>query len=177
MIFYLLLAFLQSCPNSCSKPTEPTPEDQLHSYIESAVNIQNISQKDDLISFTTGDLKAALVNANNEAFERAYILRRYQVSQYEVLDRKDIDPKNITLEFSLTYKSWLPPQNPETSPITQVKNRASLVYDNGHWAVSKVESLTTNFIWENGILIQNDPVSAEQLKESETKEIISPRAE
>ena len=154
--YFLTLSFctlvFTGCIKSCSKIQDIPPEEQLYKYISTAVNVTKLDQRQDLIDLTTGTLKSALVNATDDSFKKAYLDRRYDFKAFEILERKDVQiGKEVNIEFKLIYKSWLPGEYPEKLPVTEIINRATLVYEYGRWAIAKVASLNTHFEWQEGL--------------------------
>ena len=172
----LVSAGLLGCSiRGCTQVTDIPPEDQLHSYISLAVNVTRPEQKQDLLDFTTGELKSSLNGATEDTFKRAYIDRKYDFKSFEILERKDVPgKKEVTIDFKLVYKSWNAGESPERAPLVETKNRATLDYQNGQWAISKVESQGSNFEWDVGLPMDN--VSTQGVKpEDAPKEIESSR--
>ncbi len=151
------------------------PEDQLHSYISTAVNVTKPEQRQELVDLTTGPLKAALINATDETFKRAYIDKKYDFQKFEIVQRKDAPGgKETQVDFKLVYKSWNAGESPERAPLTDTDNRATLVYEHGQWAIAKVESLGSSFEWEVGLPM--DDVSTQGVDpEGEPTEVQSSR--
>jgi hypothetical protein len=149
----LTLVMVGCLPKACTGgPNDISPEDQLHSYIKAAVNITKPEHRNDLVGLTTGGLKAALVNASEETFKRAYIDKKYDFRGFEVMSSKQSDDgKETTIDFKLTYRSWNAGEPEDRAPVTQTTNRATLQYEHGQWALSKVESLSSQFDWEVGL--------------------------
>jgi hypothetical protein len=152
-----------------------SPEDQLHSYITTAVNVTKPEQKEDLLNLTSGPLRAALVNTTPESFKKAYIDKKFDFKTFEIINRKEgASSKEVLIEFRLKYKSWNAGENSERMPIVETTNRATMFYEKGQWNIYRVESQGTNFDWEIGLPL--DDVSSAGVKpEDAPKEIESNR--
>ncbi len=160
----------------CSSRKDIAPEDQLHSYISKAVNVIKPADRQDLVDLAAGSLKSNLVNMSDDAFKQAYIDRKYDFRTFEILERKDDSDKAIRFDFRIEYKAWRAGERPERAPLVDTKNRAFMVYEYGRWAISKVESLESNFVWDVGLPL--DDVKGEALKPGqEPEEIRSSRQE
>ena len=141
---------------SCSSRKDISPEDQLHSYINTAVNITTPEERDSLLSLTSGELKRSISAATEEAFKTAYIDKKYDFRGFEIVERRDIEPEKVVeLDFRLNYKSWAAGEEPELVPFVETLNRAKLVYEQGRWAIANVQSLETSFDWEVGLPLDN----------------------
>jgi hypothetical protein len=174
---FVFASLLSGCTGGgCSSRKDVPPEEQLHSYIDKAVNVTKPLDRTELVELTTGSLKSALVNMSEEAFKQAYIERKYDFRSFEIIERRDVSEKEVQIEFRIVYKSWRPGERTERAPILDTKNRAYLNYEYGRWAISKVESMGSSFEWEVGLPL--DDVKAEELKPGEEpKEIQSSRSE
>jgi hypothetical protein len=174
---FVASAVLLGCTmRGCSGAREDIPpEDQLHAYITIAVNVTTPEQRQELAELTSGALKAAIVNASPESFKRAYIDKKYDFRSFDVLARNDLPGgKETQIDFKIVYKSWNSGESGDRAPVVEISNRATLVYENGQWAISKVESFGSNFEWEVGLPMEN--VSTEGVNpDSPPKEIESSR--
>jgi hypothetical protein len=140
----------------CSSKKDIAPEDQLHSYITTAVNVTSSEDKEKLIELTSGELRRAISSASEEAFQKAYIEKKYDFRGFELVERRDIEPgKTLELDFRLNYKSWSTGEEPDLVPFVETLNRAVLTYEHGRWVISNVQSLETSFDWEVGLPLDN----------------------
>jgi|GEM_PF-6512363 len=151
------------------------PEDQLHAYINTAVNVTKSEQRQDLLDLTTGELKGSLINASEETFKRAYIDKKFDFKSFDIVQRKDAPGgKETQVDFKLVYKSWSAGESSDRAPLLETTNRATLEYEHGQWAISKVESLGSSFEWEVGLPM--DDVSTKGVNPDDApKEIESSR--
>lgn len=160
---------------SCSAKKDIAPEEQLHSYINTAVNVTSLEEKEKLIALTSGDLRRAISSATDDAFTTAYINKRYEFRGFEIVERRDITPGElIELDFRLNYKSWSSGEEPHLVPFVETLNRAQLVYEHGRWAIASVKSLETSFDWEVGLPLDDIDTTGVS-PEDEPKEINSSR--
>lgn len=150
---FSLMTFVGCGVRGCSSEIKDiSPEDQLHAYIVGSVNVTRADQREELVDLTTGPMKSALVNASEETFKRAYIDKKFDFKSFELLQRKDnTEKKEVYLDFKLVYKSWSAGETKERAPEQENTNRATMVYDNGRWALSRVENLGSSFEWAVGL--------------------------
>jgi hypothetical protein len=172
------LALIGCNIRGCSSRSDVPPEDQLHAYINMAVNIVSYDQKDALIALTTGELRRAISSASKEAFTKAYVEKKYDFRGFEIVERRDIEPdKRLEIDFRLNYKSWSAGEEPDLVPFIETLNRAMLEYEHGQWSIANVQSLETSFDWEVGLPMDNvdttginpddPPVEIQSSRESE----------
>jgi hypothetical protein len=176
-VVFVFTGLLSGCTGGgCSSRKDVPPEQQLHSYIDKAVNVTKPLDRTELVELATGPLKSTLVNMSEEAFKQAYIERKYDFRSFEIIERRDVSEKEVQIDFRIVYKSWRPGERTERAPLLDTKNRAYLNYEYGRWAISKVESMGSSFEWEVGLPL--DDVKAEELKPGEeSKEVQSSRSE
>lgn len=157
-VFTFLFVFL-ICGCSigrCSARKDIPPEDQLHAYISRAIDVTKMEQRQELVDLTTGALRSALINASDESFKKAYIDKHYDFKAFEIVSKnEDIPGERILIDFRLLYKSWNAGEQPDRVPVVDTKNRATLVYEHGRWAIFNVESLESTMDWEVGLPLDN----------------------
>ncbi len=177
IVVSVFAGLLSGCTGGgCTTRKDVPPEEQLHSYINKAVNVTKPLDRTELVELATGSLKSTLVNMSEEAFKQAYIDRKYDFRSFEIIERRDVSEKELQIDFRIVYKSWRPGERTERTPILDTKNRAYLNYEYGRWAISRVESMGSSFEWEVGLPLEE--VKAEELKPGEEpKEIDSSREE
>lgn len=175
LTFILLFTLMACTSRGCSSRKDIPPEDQLYSYITTAVNVTRMEQRQELTELATGPLKAALVNASDDSFKKAYIDKRYDFRTFEIIQRKEIEDKNeIMIDFRLVYRSWQSGEPEERAPVIDTTNRAFLVYEHGRWAIARIENVESSYDWEVGLPLDN--VSTAGVKpEDAPKEIKSSR--
>jgi hypothetical protein len=155
-------------------PRTNSPEAQLYLYIETAVNVVQLSQRQDLLRLTEGGLKSSIAAIDDQTFREAYVDKQYQINSFELVKTQELDDREIQIDFRISYKSWSPGEDPAQIPTMEMLNRALLVFRHGRWAISSVESLNAAYEWSVGIPV----MSAESLDpNADPKEVISNRQE
>lgn len=156
LAFLSMALVLSGCTGKgCKQVRDIPPEQQLYSYISLAVNVTRMEQKQELIDLTTGPLRKAISNASDETFKKAYLDRKYEFKTFEIIERRDTEPRKAAqIDFRIAYKAWNPGEVPERQPIIETTNRATLSYELGRWAISNVESLGSKFEWDVGLPLE-----------------------
>ena len=99
---WLLLVAMTACTKTCSKSHEDMdPEEVLEAYLELSFNISDASQKEQLMSYTTGVLKEALAGTTDSVFLEAFRPRQLQSFWIEQVD--EITPRLFTIKFGVIY--------------------------------------------------------------------------
>ena len=137
--YALILAFfLTGCVSMCQKAHEDmTAEEVLEEYLKIAFNLDNLNERDLLLEYTTGELKAALASAPDEVITQAYIKKRYELKRFSVEQRRDLTPRETELSYQLSYKELQGGNNEELPTIT-AENTVVLIKENGKWYLRDV---------------------------------------
>ncbi len=137
----LIFLFLQAC--TCESRytdkdhSEMSAEDVVKAYLETVFNITNFKQKEDLMHLTTGELRSSLAQADEETFKTAYMLGRYKLKEFAILNRRDRTPKAIDITYELKYVETSAADKTEAFITTE--NTVSLLQeDDDKWYISEV---------------------------------------
>ena len=151
-----LIFFVGCGPTQCGKRVDVSPEEQLRSYIDLAVNITRMDQREELENFTTGEFKDQITSASAEVFKRSYLDRRYEFDEFEVTNKTEVNPKKeVHLEYRVKFRSWLTGEDKTRVPAQDIKSLAVLKYTNGQWAIASIRPLDTTFNWDFGLPLDN----------------------
>ncbi len=140
--FLLVSFFLIGCTRYCKQGhRDMSPEQVVQAYLDTALNMTAVSQKSDLMRFTTGNLKAAIANASDDVVKKAYIDRRYKIIDYAVVERWDRTPRETEITFRLTYNDLgnvgsLAKE--DASPKVTTENTVSVIRENQLWLIRDV---------------------------------------
>lgn len=131
---------LAGCTSMCDKGRAGmTPEQVVEGYLDVALNMSDVSERDRLLDFTTGNLKAAIEGSSPETIKAAYVDRKYRIENYSVVERKDRTPRETEITFQLTYHDiGTDNRSPEDSPKVTTENTVSVVKEGGAWMIRDV---------------------------------------
>jgi hypothetical protein len=132
--------FLTGCTSMCGKSRSSlTPEQVVEGYLDVALNMNEVSQRDDLLDYTTGNLKAAIESASPETIKKAYVDRKYKIENYSVVERRDRTPRETEITFQLTYHDLGPEgKKTEEAPKVTTENTVSVVKESNIWLIRDV---------------------------------------
>jgi len=125
-----------------------TAEDVVQEYLETALNMENIEEKESLIQYATGNLKAALVNADEKTLMDAYINRKYDLKAFSIIKRRDRTPREIEITFQLSYidygakKNESPTQGSKGVLVT-TENTVAVIKEKNLWLIRDVLGSST----------------------------------
>ena len=132
---------LAGCTNMCDKSREDqTPEEVVEGYLDIALNMTAVDQRELLLEYTTGNLKSAIENATTDQIDKAYVQRKYKIDTYSVVERRDRTPRETEITFQLTYKDLGLADNSDaaSAPRVTTENTVSVVRDDGVWLIRDV---------------------------------------
>lgn len=131
---------LTGCTSQCgSNRGNLTPEQVVEAYLDVALNMTEVAQRDRLIEYTTGNLKAAIESSSAETIKTAYVDRKYKIVSYSVVERRDRTPRETEITFQLTYNDLgLEGKDPKDAPTVTTENTVSVVREKGAWLIKDV---------------------------------------
>ncbi|NRA44689.1 MAG: hypothetical protein HRU09_07020 [Oligoflexales bacterium] len=144
---YLASFLLTACSTMCSKSHEEmSAEEVVEAYLDFALNITDVSEKEELMEFTTGNLEAALAGATDETFMTAYVERKYKITRFSLLERRDRTPRETEITFQLTYRDIPEGSNDiKDAPEVTTENTVAVIKEKGKWLVREVVGNKTTF--------------------------------
>ena len=70
LIPYFVFLFLTGCTSMCKKTHyDMTPEEVVEAYLDTALNMQRVEEKAELLKLATGNLKDSLASADAETIK------------------------------------------------------------------------------------------------------------
>lgn len=140
---------LGGCVRSCgSKREGMAPEKVVEAYLNTALNMKRVSQREDLLQYTTGRLKEAISTASEETITSAYINRHYDLESYAVIERKDRTARETEITFRLRYKDLgeaaQRPADTNSAATVQTENTVALFKEKGVWYIRDVVGAKTS---------------------------------
>lgn len=136
----LVALAVTGCTSMCGKSRASlTPEQVVEGYLDVALNMNDISERDRLLDYTTGNLKSAIEASSPETIKVAYVDRKYKIENYSVVERRDRTPRETEITFQLTYHDLGTDNKKEDeSPKVTTENSVSVVKENGMWLIRDV---------------------------------------
>jgi len=150
-----MLLVMSGCTRMCGvSHRDMSPEQVVEAYLNIAFNMTSPVEKENLMRYTTGNLKAAIAGADEETVRKAYIERRYKVLKYAVVERRDRTPKETQITFQLTYNDMGDDKNiaADAAPKVTTENSLLMVREDARWLIKDIIGAKTSIDF---------PVSAE----------------
>lgn len=134
---------LTGCTKGCgTNRASLPPEKVVEGYLNVALNMRSVSERDDLMQYTSGRLKEAIASATEETIINAYIKRHYDLESYAVIERRDRTPREAEITFRLKYKDLgtgeARPANAADAPTVQTENTVALIREKSTWYIRDV---------------------------------------
>ncbi len=128
------------CTSMCSSNRSGmTPEQVVEAYLDVALNMKDVSERDLLVEYTTGTLKSAIESASPETIKSAYVNRHYQIQNYSVVERRDRTPRETEITFQLTYADLgSGEKDVKEAPKVTTENTVAVVKASGIWLIRDV---------------------------------------
>jgi hypothetical protein len=145
----VIVLSLAGCVRGCGHQRESmAPEKVVESYLNTALNMKSVSEREDLMQYTTGRLKEALASASEETIKNAYVNRHYELESYAVIERRDRTPRETEITFRLKYKDLgtaeTRPADSKSAPTVQTENSVALLKEKGVWFIRDVVGAKTS---------------------------------
>ena len=146
---------LTACVQTCTQQhRDMTAEEVVEAYLQIALNIESIEEKQDLLELTTGDLEAAIAGTTEETFAAAYIDRKYTLDSYSLIERRDRTPRETEITFQLQYLDHLDAaqageakakNKKESGAKVTTENTVSVIKEKDRWLIREVIGAKTTF--------------------------------
>jgi hypothetical protein len=176
--------FLVGCTKMCGvSHQDMSPEQVVEAYLDIALNMQDVSQRSQILEYTTGELHSAIFGATEESIRRAYIERKYLLKRFSLMERRDRTPRETEITFLLEYKE-IETNNQmkeEDAAVVTTENTVAVIKDKGLWKIydvlgnkTSIEFPMTEFskITPGGTSDVNvdEPVESEAVEETQVEE-------
>ena len=145
-----LTLVLTSCTRSCGGDSRASlpPEKVVEGYLNTALNMKNVSERDILLQYTTGRLKEAIASSSEDTIKAAYVNRHYDLESYSVIERRDRTPRETEITFRLKYKdlgvSETRPTSSAEAPAVTTENTVALIREKNTWFIRDVVGAKTS---------------------------------
>ena len=111
---------MAGCVRSCERTlADYSPEEIVEQYLNVALNMESVIERQRLLALTTGALYEAIEGATEDELQEAYLSRKYQLESFYIKERDDLTPRETKITFVLKYKE----AGVEESDFSQRKTR------------------------------------------------------
>lgn len=143
-----LVLILTGCTRGCGGGRESLPPEKVvEAYLNTALNMRDISGRDQLLQYTTGRLKEAIASASDDTIKGAYVNRHYDLESYSVIERRDRTPRETEITFRLRYHDLgsgeVRSTNINEAPMVQTENTVALIREKSTWYIRDVVGAKT----------------------------------
>ena len=116
------------------------PEQVVEAYLDVALNLTRISERANLLKYTTGNLHSAIAEVSDETIQKAYIDRKIKLKSYSLLERRDRTPRESEITFQIIYDDLqtTPDLKEDQAATIKTDNTVRVIREKGLWLVSDV---------------------------------------
>ncbi|MEI8027526.1 MAG: hypothetical protein WCI18_14360 [Pseudomonadota bacterium] len=166
---FIVLSFLVlGCTKMCSTSRKDmTPEEVVEGYLNTTLNMTKITQVNDLVSYTLGNLRQVLQATPNETFQKVFIDKSYKLHRFTIVERKDITPREAEITYQLQFNQFDSSQNINESnaALMTTEHTLSLIKKDSVWYIQDLLGSKANIefpvVPESTITPTNGPSSPE----------------
>jgi hypothetical protein len=130
-----------NCTGRCSRGfKELKPEQVVEAYLNIALNMSDVSQRAELLEFTTGNLHDAIAEVSDETIAKAYVNKKYKLENYSLLERRDRTPRETEITFQIKYKDLAQALGgkAENAATVSTENTVRVVKEKDSWLIADV---------------------------------------
>ncbi len=134
-VAFLCVGSLTACTTRRGDVNDP--KERLRDYISKSFSIRSAADRDDLVSFLTGDAKFRLAAWSEEQFLQAFVDSK---REFVKLSFKEIEKRGAT-EVAITYELTYLDQGRGSDAKVTNKKLAQLVEREGKWYIAEVKNI------------------------------------
>lgn len=125
--------------SGCSKGDRLSkdPKDRLTQYISISFSIHDLSDRQKLLGFLTGETKTRLSAWSNDQFREAFIESKRKFIKLAFKEIKKISPTEIGITYEISY---IDPARGTEAKVT-TKKLAQMTLENGDWFIRDVTNI------------------------------------
>lgn len=135
----LLATVMTACFAWCKPERESmTAVQVLKRYVEVSTSMTDLEQRETLLAYTGGALRAALEGATDEEITQDFIARKFDLDSFAIVTRRDRTPREVEITFRISYydrKDLAPEDEP---PLVATTNTVTLFKENNMWSITDV---------------------------------------
>lgn len=136
----LLLAMVMT---ACFAWCEPSRESMtavqvLEKYVEVSTSLTDVEQREVLLAYTGGALRATLEGATDEAIIDAFIERKFELDSFSIVTRRDRTPREVEIKFRISYYDRKDIASGDEPPLVATTNTVTLFKENNMWSITDV---------------------------------------
>lgn len=137
--FFILSLALTGCVSWCETSRQDlTPLEVLERYIEVSTSMTDVEQKQILLSYTAGNLRASIEGATDQAIRKAFIDRKYALDSFSLVSQRDRTPRETEITFYISYRDHHDIGEGEEPALVSLTNTVTLFRENDMWSITDV---------------------------------------
>ncbi len=136
--FILLSLFIVGCTKMCSPSRKDmTPEEVVEAYLNTTLNMTKITEVNQLVSYTLGNLRQVLQATPDETFQKAFIEKSYKLHRFTIVERKDVTPREAEITYQLQFNQFDKAQNIDeaNAALMTTEHTLSMIKKDSVWYI------------------------------------------
>ncbi len=110
----------------------------LEGYIEVSTSMTDLEQREVLLEYTGGALRAALEGATQEEITNAFIKRKFELDSFSIVTRRDRTPREVEITFRISYYDRQDIAPGDEPPLVATTNTVTLLKEDNMWSITDV---------------------------------------
>lgn len=136
-IFLTVLIVLAGCTR---KTGNLSAEQVLEAYVTLAMTARSVSDKKDLVNFTTGAARESLVAMSDDDFQKEFIDKKFKLIKFATKDKRVKNENELSLVYQITFEKT---ENEKPARVTLKKIAFFAKAENGGWKINKTNHIRT----------------------------------
>jgi hypothetical protein len=164
----LLALLVVGCTKMCSPSRKDmTPEEVVEGYLTITLNMTNLAQVNELVSYTLGNLRQVLHSTPDETYQKVFIDKSYKLHKFSIINHKDLTPREAEITYQLQFNQFDKSQgiDEKNAALITTEHTLSLIKKDGVWYIQDLLGSKATFDFpvtpENTITPNNGPSSPE----------------
>jgi hypothetical protein len=134
---------LASCDNGAKESNDPKM--RLNEYISKSFGAKSLEDKNDLMSYLTGEAKSRLSAWSEDQFRQAFIDSKRQFLKLAYTEVKKISPDETDITYEISYMDKAKGNNVKVTN----KKMSQLILEDGKWMIRDVHNIKELIEYQN----------------------------
>ncbi len=143
LLCLLGVLMLASCDNGAKESNDPKM--RLNEYISKSFGAKSLEDKNDLMSYLTGEAKSRLSAWSEDQFRQAFIDSKRQFLKLAYTEVKKISPDETDITYEISYMDKAKGNNVKVTN----KKMSQLILEDGKWMIRDVHNIKELIEYQN----------------------------
>ena len=135
LVTLVALVGMQACDRKQAGSEDPTG--RLTGYINKSFSVKGAEDKQELLSFLTGDAKTRLASWSDEQFRQAFVESKRSMGKLLIRETKNVSPDEVNITYELSYTDQAKGKDVKVTN----KKLCQLIREQGKWYIRDVRNI------------------------------------